>query len=70
MEHVWQIILSIISAAITGAVGYVWGRLLSHEVRIAKLETRVDGELIHIAQDLAEIKKAIERLRERFEGSL
>lgn len=71
----WQIAASVLGTLLSGAVGFVWSRLSSHESRLVKVETIVEGELRHLQADLFEIKTAlntanreIQHIREQLAG--
>jgi hypothetical protein len=48
--------------ALSSAVGYVWKGQAIHDVRIARLETRVDSELAHINRKLDGLDEKMDKV--------
>lgn len=55
--NVWEIIVSLVGTFVTGFVGHVHGRIGSHEVRIAKIETLCEAKLGYIEAALGEMNR-------------
>lgn len=58
---VWEIIVSLVGTFVTGFVGHVHGKLGTHDVRIAKIETFNEVTLGHIHSSLSEINGRLTR---------
>jgi hypothetical protein len=59
----FKIVAAVVAAAVSGAVGFVWSRLLAHEARIIRVETMLDVKIANIEKELKEIKETLKEMR-------